>query len=399
MNPTEILSWLHTENSSELEKLWAMANQVRQEHVGNEVHLRGLVEISNHCVRTCTYCGINRTTAVERYRMTKNEMIDCAKQIEQFGYGTIVMQSGEDYGLTAENIADIICTIKSQTPLAITLSLGERPLEELHLWKQSGADRYLLRFETSDPFLYRRIHPPLTPQEMPDQRIQLLKQCRELGLEIGSGIMIGIPGQTYESIVNDLRLFQSLDLDMIGVGPYIENSVQSSFHGSDFVLDSAVKLRDDSDDTIKLQDKNHSAIKPKNAPATTESLAVIPRLDRGIQREISDYTELTKQQVPATELMTYKIIALSRILCPKANIPSTTALATLNKTFGRELGLSRGANVVMPNVTPVQYRVKYEIYPGKACINECASACHRCMTKRIRSIGRTIGQGKGGRRK
>lgn len=348
MNSDKILSWLHTENPDELKALWAMADRTRQENVGDEVHLRGLVEISNHCVRTCTYCGINRTTSVDRYRMTKDEIIDCAKQIEQFGYGTIVMQSGEDYGLTAENIADIIREIKSKTPLAVTLSLGERPIEELQRWKEAGADRYLLRFETSDPVLYRRIHPPLTAEERPDQRIQLLKQLREIGYEIGSGIMIGILGQTYASIANDLLLFQSLDLDMIGVGPYIESN------------------------------RGEAASMPRESQSS-----ILNPL----------------QQVPATELMTYKVIALARILCPKANIPSTTALATLNKTFGRELGLSRGANIVMPNVTPVQYRVKYEIYPGKACLNECASACHGCMTKRILSIGRTLGHGKGGRKK
>jgi len=156
MNPDKILPWLHTENPDELKALWAIADRTRQENVGDEVHLRGLVEISNHCVRACTYCGINRTASVDRYRMKKDEIIDCAKQIEQFGYGTIVMQSGEDYGLTAENIADIIREIKSQTPLAVTLSLGERPIEELQRWKDAGADRYLLRFETSDPVLYRR---------------------------------------------------------------------------------------------------------------------------------------------------------------------------------------------------------------------------------------------------
>jgi len=161
--------------------------------------------------------------------------------------------------------------------------------------------------------------------------------------------MIGIPGQTYASITNDLLLFQSLDLDMIGVGPYIESN------------------------------RGEAASTPLNPQ--------------------SSILNPLQQQAPATELMTYKVIALARILCPKANIPSTTALATLNKTFGRELGLSRGANIVMPNVTPVQYRVKYEIYPGKACLNECASACHGCMTKRILSIDRTLGHGKGGRKK
>ena len=166
-----------------------------------------------------------------------------------------------------------------------------------------------------------------------------------MGYEIGSGVMVGIPGQTYEDLAADIALFRELDLDMIGVGPFIP-------HPGTPLGSGAEKLA---------------------APAG--------------------------EQVPADELMTYKMIALARIVCPEANIPSTTALATLNLAEGRELGLSRGANVVMPNLTPVAYRADYEIYPAKACIRETAEECRMCLNHRIASIGRKVGTGKGGRTK
>ena len=154
MNPItlqEIERWLKESDEKTLETLWARADEVRKATVGDEVHLRGLIEISNHCVRRCAYCGLaagNRT--IERYRMTREEIVDCALKAVRLGYGTVVMQAGEDYGIVADWLAEVIREIKRQTPLAVTLSLGERPYEELKLWKQAGADRYLLRFETSN---------------------------------------------------------------------------------------------------------------------------------------------------------------------------------------------------------------------------------------------------------
>jgi biotin synthase len=342
MLKTEVTNWLREKNPEKLKTLWQMANNMRQENVGDEVHLRGLIEISNYCARACTYCGLNITnTLLDRYRMNAKEILNCAVQAVKFGYGTIVMQAGEDYGIETAWMAEIISKIKVETNLAVTLSLGERHYEDLKIWRQAGADRYLLRFETSDKKLYELIHPPLNQQK--SDRITILKQLRQLGYEIGSGIMIGIPGQTLQSLADDIALFQKLDLDMIGVGPYIEN--------------------------------------PK-APIAT------------MQFKPSTFPEL---QVPNTELMTYKIIALTRLVCPKANIPSTTALATLNKSSGRELGLTRGANVVMPNITPVKYREKYAIYPNKTCINETAAACQKCIINRIKAINRIPGKGPGGR--
>lgn len=336
-----IKNWLLEQDSRKLQQLWDLADQTRKENVGDEVHLRGLLEISNYCVRKCKYCGISAEHPdIPRYRMTRKEIIDGALKAVQFGYGTVVMQAGEDYELKQEWISDIVKEIKDTTPLAVTLSLGERPFTDLEAWKKAGADRYLLRFETSDPELYKLIHPTSDPKR---GRIAILKELKALGYETGSGVMIGIPGQSYDSLASDINLFSKLDLDMIGVGPYIAHP--------DTPLGSG-------------------ELNPKIDP---------------------------EQQVPNDELTTYKVIALTRLVCPEANIPSTTALATINKMNGREIGLMRGANIVMPNLTPPKYRVQYEIYPDKACVNETAEECQGCLRGRIATIGRTIGSGQGSR--
>jgi biotin synthase len=340
MNQSEILSWLRETRPERLEELWRLADAVRLENVGAEVHLRGLIEISNFCVRQCGYCGLRADhQGLTRYRMSEAEIMDCVRQAVEYGYGTVVLQSGEDYGIKGEWMGDLVRRIKVETPLAATLSLGERSDSDLVAWRQAGADRYLLRFETSDPQLYKKIHPSLPGK--PSDRIAILRRLAELGYEVGSGVMIGIPGQTYESLAHDISLFETLDLDMIGVGPYIPHPRT-----------------------------------PLGEAAT--NLSVPP-----------------DQQVPNSELMTYKVVALTRLVCSRANIPSTTALATLNRAEGREFGLMRGANVVMPNLTPPQYRASYEIYPAKACIFETAADCDVCMKRRIISMGRVIGTGRG----
>jgi biotin synthase len=338
----EILGWLRQADATRLEDLWRQSDEVRRRSVGDAVHLRGLIEISNGCVRQCGYCGLRAGNGVlERYRMTEEEILGCVRHAVQYGYGTVVLQAGEDYGIATEWLAAVVRRIKAETALAVTLSLGERPARDLTAWRKAGADRYLLRFETSDPDLYRVIHPSVP--DRPSDRLAILRILRELGYEVGSGVMIGIPGQSFESLANDIDTFRALDLDMIGVGPYIPH------------------------------------------PATP--------LGRGEWRR-----RLPEgQQVPSTELMVYKVVGLTRLVCPEANIPSTTALATINRDSGRERGLMRGANVVMPNLTPPRYRAKYEIYPGKACINETAQACRGCLRHRIEVLGRSVGTGPGAR--
>lgn len=343
LTKTEILGWLRENDPQRLAELWRRADETRRAHVGDAVYLRGLVEISNHCARQCTYCGLRAGNAsLVRYRMTADEVLEAAQQAVKFGYGTVVLQGGEDYGITTERMAGLIRRIKSETPLAVTLSLGERPDRDLVAWRAAGADRYLLRFETSDRNLFEEIHPPLG--DRPCDRISLLRRLKKIGYETGSGVMVGIPGQTFESLANDIVLFRKLDLDMIGIGPFIPH------------------------------------------PATP--------LGAGLRF----FPSVNGEQVPNTELMVYKAVALTRLVRPDANIPATTALATINKANGRELGLQRGANVFMPNLTPLKYRRLYEIYPGKACIGETGDACNGCLSTRIKTIGRHLGSGPGGRR-
>jgi biotin synthase len=341
LSKSKILNWLRETQPARLQKLYEWADRARKQNVGDAVHLRGLIEISSHCVRQCMYCGLRAgNRSLERYRMSKSEILDCARQAEVLGYGTVVIQAGEDPALTADWIADIVRWIKRKTALAVTLSLGERQDHELQSWRSAGADRYLLRFETSDPKLYRIIHP--SNAAAPD-RLQILRGLKQLGFEAGGGVMVGIPGQSYETLANDVLTFRAFDLDMIGIGPYIPHAQTPLGSG---------------------------ALRPAIDPC---------------------------EQVPATEEMVYKMVALARITCPSANIPSTTALATINKTHGRRRGLSVGANVVMPNLTPMNYRSLYQIYPAKACIDESAADCNQCLRGQIQSLGRSAGRGRGGR--
>ena len=340
----DILAWLREDNPDRLATLWAWANETRHQNVGDTIHLRGLVEISSRCIRQCAYCGLRAgNRSLTRYRMSPDEILVSARQAVAYGYGTVVLQAGEDFGLSCEWVAEVIRQIKHQTPLAVTLSLGERAEAELAAWRDAGADRYLLRFETSDPDLFELIHPSL--DQHPAGRLGLLRQLKQLGYEVGSGIMIGLPGQTYESVARDIDLFRELDLDMIGIGPFIPHPQTPLGSGE---------------------------LKPFAA---------------------------SDDQVPNSELMVYKAVALTRLVRPDANIPSTTALATINKRNGRELGLQRGANVLMPNLTPVKYRQLYQIYPDKACIEETGSACNGCLRTRISRIGRQIARGQGGRKR
>lgn len=335
-----MLGWLCERSEDRLAELWRTADRVRREGVGEAVHLRGLIEISSHCIRRCWYCGLRRPNRrAARYRMTDSEGMEAVSHAVAFGYGTVVIQSGEDYGLSREWVARLVSRIKRETPLAVTLSLGERPDGDLIAWHRAGADRYLLRFETSNQTLYDRIHPSLPGRG--SDRVAILRRLGELGYEIGGGGMVGIPGQTYDDLADDVELYRCLDLDMIGIGPYLPHP--------------------------------HTPL----GQAGPESSAP------------------PDEQVPNTEVMTHKVLALARIVCPLANIPSTTALATLNGHNGTELALMRGANVVMPNMTPMAYRSMYEIYPSKACLREPPDRFHDCLRERIAAIGRTVGTGRG----
>jgi biotin synthase len=342
MNRSEILSWLLEEDPERLERLWILADDERRKHVGDAVHIRGLIEFSNYCRSHCHYCGMRSDrNRLVRYRMTGEEIIASAQEAVARGYGTVVMQSGEDPGLDVAWLAGVIKTIKRETSLAVTLSCGERSGSELARLHEAGADRYYLRFETSDRILWEKIHP--SAKKAASHRLDLLPRIKELGYETGSGIMVGIPGQTWSSLAEDLQWFQRLDLDMIGCGPFVPH-----------------------EDTPSGRAYLHP-----------------------------DRVGPDEEQTPNTDLMTYKVMALTRLLCPDVNIPTTTALATLNREAGHLLGLQRGANVLMVNLTPIQYRSLYEIYPAKAGIGESAQAQLDRVNALLSRLGRTAGEGSG----
>lgn len=214
----DLLFLLSATEKEELEVLRQTADRVRQEFVGDEIHLRGIVEFSNVCIQDCCYCGLRRGNhQLFRYRMTAAEILDAAKKAKAKGLGTVVLQSGEDPWFTRERLSRLIQEIRDSTGLAITLSLGERSQGDYEAWKKAGADRYLLKQETTSPALFRHLRPG---RELKD-RLNSLAVLGELGYEVGSGNMVGLPGQTEEDLARDIQTFQEYDFDMIGIGPFI----------------------------------------------------------------------------------------------------------------------------------------------------------------------------------
>lgn len=327
LRKSEIIELLTDEQQQDA--LFKKADAVRRQYVGDEVHLRGLIEFSNICRNNCLYCGLRRDNAkLARYRMSEDELIVTAQKAAAMGFKTIVMQSGEDVHFDREMVCRIIRAIK-KFDVAITLSVGERDYDDYKAWREAGADRYLMRIETTDKDLYQRLDPGMSWQH----RYECLMMIKELGYELGSGIMVGLPGQSIESIADDLLFLRDIEVDMAGIGPFIP----------------------------------HPETPLKDAAGGTLNLAC-------------------------------RTMAVMRLLLPDINIPATTAMESLHPQ-GRIKALQAGANVVMPNVTEGEYRRLYELYPGKACVDDTPLHCRSCIGMKIMSIGRTIGQGYGSHKK
>jgi biotin synthase len=336
----EILSWLKEDDENRLEELWQAADDARCDVVGDEVHSRGLIEFCNICVRQCAYCGLRAgNERLSRYHMSKSEILDCVNTAREIGCRTIVLQSGECSEIAADEIGEIIEAIKAKGDPAVTLSLGEREPNEYRYWRNFGADRYLLKFETSDAVLYKRLHPPHHPRVA--NRIELLPMLRQLGYEVGSGIMVGLPGQTWLSLAQDIRMFADLDLDMVAIGPFI------------------------------------------------------PHPDTPLGSAFLGGRSSAMNQVPNTELAARKAVALARLVSPEANIPATTALAVSDPN-GYEKALGCGANVIMINVTPTRYRTLYEIYPNTT-FTAGGIQQQKEVLGMLRKHKRRVGSGTGGR--
>ncbi|MEN6616150.1 MAG: [FeFe] hydrogenase H-cluster radical SAM maturase HydE [Syntrophorhabdus sp.] len=329
LSKDQIISLLAAEGA-DAEKLYTLADTVRKEHVGDDVFIRGIIEFSNMCANDCLYCGIRASNHyVNRYVMTVEEIRETARSFEPMGLTTVVLQSGETPGINDNEIGRLIRIIKSETGLAVTLSVGNRPREIYRFWKECGMDRYLIRFETSDRKLFARLHPDCSY----DERINCLKVLKEMDVQTGSGFMIGLPGETVETLADNILLCRELDLDMIGIGPYI------------------------------------------------------PHPDTPLGNEPNAYT--------GNEEMFFKALAVLRLANPDSHIPATTAFDAVFPGTGRDLALQRGANVFMPNNTPLAHRKDYLLYPGKPCVDEAADHCTACVMMRIETLGRRIGKGPG----
>ena len=215
LSESEIVEILKNDTVNEL--LFDTADKVRKQYVGDEVHLRGLIEFSNICRCNCFYCGLRKdNTAVQRYRMTLEEILLLAQKAKDFGYKTVVLQSGEDAYFDNDKMCRIIQEIK-ELDLALTLSIGEKSYEEYKAYKDAGADRYLLRIETTDRELYKKLHPSMSFEN----RVRCLNDLKTLGFEVGTGCLVGLPHQSDESLARDILFFKNIDADMIGLGPFI----------------------------------------------------------------------------------------------------------------------------------------------------------------------------------
>jgi biotin synthase len=337
-NKGDIINLLSIELQDELEILRKAAFDTMINYVGEKVYLRGLVEFSNICINDCYYCGIRRSNNFyKRYTLTPEEILREARICAEKGYGSIVLQSGDrnddDF---VDFVAALIKKIKLETQsellplgLGITLCIGEQDYESYKKLFDAGAHRYLLRIETTNPELFARLHPP--EQEF-STRIECLEMLKDIGYQVGTGVMIGLPGQSLGDLANDILFFEDYDVDMIGMGPYIVH---------------------------------------ENTPMA----------------EYRDYYNKNKNSIFKLAL---KMIAVTRLVLKDVNIASTTALQAI-KPFGREAGLNFGANIIMPLMTSEEWRQEYQLYEGKPCIDESTDDCHYCIESRIQSINREIG--------
>jgi len=323
----------------ERQQLFQRAQTVKLQTVGNKVYFRGLVEFSNICAKDCLYCGIRKSNEkVVRYEATNEEILEACRFAWLNRFGSVVLQSGENSSPTFVKRVDLLLRkIKeiSDNELGITLSCGEQSLETYRQWRESGAHRYLLRIESSNPELYRKIHPE-NEFHSHERRLQALKDLKTCGYQVGTGVMIGLPFQTVEDLANDLLFFKRNDIDMVGMGPYLEH-----------------------EDTPLY--KFRSLIRTKQE-----------RFDLAL-----------------------KMVATLRLLIPDINIAAATALQAIDPA-GREKALTIGANILMPNLTPCNYRKEYQLYEDKPCLDEDAELCRNCLEARIELSGGEIGYGEWG---
>lgn len=317
----------------EMKLLLKKALEVKLARLDNHVHLRGLIEFSNICRKSCLYCGVRSDNKkVERYTLSEDEVVECAKLAHQLGYGSVAIQSGERSDKEfVDTITRILHRIKAidNGALGITLSLGEQTPEVYRQWFEAGAHRYLLRIESSNEDLYYKIHPRDDRHDF-HKRLDCIDSLLSIGYQTGTGVMVGLPFQTLEILAEDLLFFKKKDVAMVGMGPFIPHPDTPLYQYAD--------------------------------------------------------------QIPSVEdrmNLTLKMIAVLRLMMPEINMVAATANQTIDP-MGREKAIMAGANVIMPNLTPNEYREDYLIYPDKACVSDKPEECFSCLDIRMKAIGHEI---------
>lgn len=328
LNNDELKILIENITDEDMEYLRKKARQKADEIYGKQVFVRGLIEFTNYCKNDCYYCGIRASNkCAERYRLNKEDILNCCEQGHTLGFRTFVLQGGEDLHYSDDEMCNIISSVKSAYPdCALTLSVGERSYDTYKRWFDCGADRYLLRHETADKEHYQKLH----PEKMSfDNRMKCLENLKEIGYQTGCGFMVGSPYQTTECLIKDLRFIKEFQPAMVGIGPYLSHN-QTPF----------------------ANEKNGEV------------------------------------------RLTLILLSIIRLLLPEVLLPATTALGTAAGD-GRERGILAGANVVMPNLSPVKVRKKYSLYDNKICTGEEAAECKFCLTNRVKSIGYEIVSSRG----
>ena len=329
----QIVSFLKADRQEENE-LFHRSATLKQAYVGNNVYLRGLIELSNICEKDCYYCGIRCSNRkVQRYRLTHKEVMSSLLFAHEKGFGSVAIQSGERSSPTfVRQIDKIVRDAKKVTggEIGITLSCGEQTKETYRRWFESGAERYLLRIESSSEKLYGKLH-PADEKHSYGRRIRALEALKDTGYQTGTGVMIGLPFQTVEDLADDLLFMKQMDIDMCGMGPYIEHAATPLWEERHQLLPLSERLR-----------------------------------------------------------LSLRMIALLRILMPDINIAATTALQAIEKE-GREKAIRIGANVLMPNITPARYRDDYFLYENKPLSARNDEEELDYLDERLQAIGHQIG--------
>lgn len=328
----DIVYLLNTE-TQEAKLLFDKALEVKLQNIDNKVRLRGLIEYSNICRKNCYYCGLRKDNKdVNKYILTDEEVFSCIEGAIKFRYGSVAIQAGERKDNDFVNkIEYLIKRIKeiSDNKIGITLSLGEQTKQTYQRWFQAGAHRYLLRIEASNKDLFYKIHPKDNNHSY-EERIRCIDDLQSIGYQTGTGCMIGLPFQTKEHLAEDLLFFYNKKVAMVGMGPYIPHNQTPLWKYKDLI------------------------------PPKKERM-----------------------------LLTLKMIAILRLMMPKINMVSATANQTLD-ALGREKAIVCGANVIMPNLSPQEFRDQYSIYPDKACVNDQPEQCYQCLDMRMKSINHEI---------